>query len=175
MFKSYSLKGCQFECKLINSYQSVGCIPWDYPKPPSLGDEGSIPICNSKPPQGGKIADSTLARFNDYMDSKESGDNCDCPADCYQEVRFETQVSISTNNQLELEKQFWWLDQITKVSKLSLNLDDLCDESIGEKSQKSTERVMRHWQFTRSPLVYWTQKMVKEATTERWGKQWTVA
>ena len=52
---------------------------------------------------------------------------------------------------------------------LSLNLDDLCDES-NEEGLKSTERVMRHWTHTRSPLVYWTQKMVNMATTERYGQ-----
>ena len=45
---------------------------------------------------------------------------------------------------------------------ISLNLDDLCT------GQNTIERVMRHWQFTRSPLVYWTQKMVKMATTDRY-------
>ena len=46
---------------------------------------------------------------------------------------------------------------------ISLNLDDLCT------GQNTIEREMRHWQFTRSPLVYWTQKMVKMATTDRYG------
>ena len=119
MFKTYSLKGCQFECKLTNTFKSVGCIPWDYPIPPSLGHEGNIPICNSSVKQGEPEfiifqhpetssrspvpnpnfvppTPSSLARFNDYMDSKKSVENCGhCIADCEQEVRFETQVSIT--------------------------------------------------------------------------------
>ena len=91
MFKTYSHKGCIFECKLKNTYKSVGCIPWDYPIPPSLGEEKDIAMCNSI--FNLTIADSSLARFNDFMDNKEAGKDCDCLPDCEQEVRFETQVS----------------------------------------------------------------------------------
>ena len=95
MFKTYSHKGCQFECRLKNSFQYVGCIPWDYPVPPSLGDEENIPICDSNIKEGQKSADSSLAMFNNHMDSKESGADCNCLPDCEQEVRFETQVSLA--------------------------------------------------------------------------------
>ena len=46
MFKVYSQKGCLFECRLENTFSSVGCIPWDFPMPPSV--EGKeVPICTS--------------------------------------------------------------------------------------------------------------------------------
>ena len=96
MFKNYSLKGCQFECKLTNTFKSVGCIPWDYPIPPSLGDGESIPICNASVRQGDM---SSLAEFNHYMDDAKSVENCgQCLPDCEQDVRFETQVSITYKN-----------------------------------------------------------------------------
>ena len=99
MLKTYSLKGCQFECRLKNTYQSVGCIPWDYPIPPSLGEEQDIPMCNSR--FNKTISDSSLTRFNHFMDSKESGKDCNCLADCEQEVRFETQVIFPMNINFE--------------------------------------------------------------------------
>ena len=49
-----------------------------------------------------------------------------------------------------------------QVDSTNLNLEDLCDNPV------NTERVMRHWQFTRSPLVYWTRKMADMATKDRW-------
>ena len=52
------------------------------------------------------------------------------------------------------------------MDSTNLNLDDLCGENKHEPG--SIERVMRHWQFTRSPLVYWTRKMVHMATMDRW-------
>ena len=96
MFKTYSLKGCQFECKLTNTFKSVGCIPWDYPIPPALGDEENIPICNSSARED---ALSSLAEFNLYMDDAKSLESCSqCIPDCEQEVRFETQVSNNFKN-----------------------------------------------------------------------------
>ena len=46
MFKAYSQKGCLFECRLKNTFSYVGCIPWDFPIPPSV--EKEVPICTSK-------------------------------------------------------------------------------------------------------------------------------
>ena len=85
----------------MNTFQYVGCIPWDYPIPPSLGDEESIPICNSRIKAGEVISNSSLARFNERMNSQESGMDCDCLADCEQEVRFETQVSFAMKTDFE--------------------------------------------------------------------------
>ena len=51
------------------------------------------------------------------------------------------------------------------MDSTNLNLDDLCSENKHEPG--SIERVMRHWQFTRSPLIYWTRKMVDLMTTDR--------
>ena len=44
-----------------------------------------------------------------------------------------------------------------------MNLDDLCNKLT---AKKSVDRVMEHWQKTRSPLVYWTGKMANMAETE---------
>ena len=46
-----------------------------------------------------------------------------------------------------------------------MNLDDLCNELTGKGS---IDRVMQHWQLTRSPLVHWTRKMANMAKTERY-------
>ena len=44
-----------------------------------------------------------------------------------------------------------------------MNLDDLCNKLT---AKKSVDRVMEHWQKTRSPLVYWTREMANMAKTE---------
>ena len=131
MFKAYSNKGCMFECKLENTYKSVGCIPWDYPIPPSLGKEEDIPMCTSTFSQ--TSANSSLARFNHFMNN-EAVKTCNCLPDCEQETRFEAQVDSSP-----------------------MDIDDLCTV------ESSIERVMKHWELTQSPLVYWTKRMVKMA------------
>ena len=51
-----------------------------------------------------------------------------------------------------------------KVDSKQMDLDDLCNEVNAEES---INRVMQHWQKTRSPLVYWTRKMANLAETER--------
>ena len=90
MFNEYSQKGCVFECRVQNTYNNIGCIPWDYPIPPSV-NEKHVEICNSMETN----ADSKLAAFEKYMNSKESIENCNCLPDCEQQV-FEAQVSLST-------------------------------------------------------------------------------
>ena len=86
MFSAYSHKGCQFECRLTNAFQRVGCIPWDYPVPPSIlheqGDQ--VRVCNAG--SGGNLSD-----FEAFMDAAESIADCKCEPDC-DEVTFETQV-----------------------------------------------------------------------------------
>ena len=47
-----------------------------------------------------------------------------------------------------------------------MNVDELCNANT---AKDSLDRVMRHWQHTRSPFVYWTRKMVNMAATEREG------
>ena len=89
MFNRYSQKGCIFECRLKNTLNHVGCIPWDYPMPLSLINSQHVEMCNSSY----KInSGSKLATFENHMNSKESIENCDCLPDCEQQV-FETQVS----------------------------------------------------------------------------------
>ena len=91
MFQFYKQTKCLFECRLKFAAAEANCIPWDYPIPPSLGDEENIPMCNSSAREG---AMSSLAEFNHYMDDAKSLESCSqCIPDCEQEVRFETQVS----------------------------------------------------------------------------------
>ena len=89
MFKNYTYKGCIFECRMKNAYNVVKCIPWDYPIPPSLMKSHEVQLCNSSRKYS---AESTLALFDNYMNSKESIQNCDCMPDCEQQS-FETQAS----------------------------------------------------------------------------------
>ena len=95
MFNEYSQKGCVFECRVQNTYNNIGCIPWDYPIPPSV-NEKHVEICNSSYNSMETNADSKLAAFEKYMNSKESIENCNCLPDCEQQV-FEAQVSLSTS------------------------------------------------------------------------------
>ena len=86
MFNEYTHKGCLFECRLTKAFQIVGCIPWDYPLPPSIIKDQveEVSICNASP--GGN-----LTEFETFMDSAESIDGCECEPDC-DEVTFEYQV-----------------------------------------------------------------------------------
>ena len=89
MFSAYSHKGCQFECKLTKAFNTIGCIPWDYPVPPSIvkGQGEEVRICNAGP--GGN-----LLKFEAFMDGAESVRGCKCQPDC-EEIAFETQVSTT--------------------------------------------------------------------------------
>ena len=89
MLTRYSYKGCMFECRLANAIRAAGCVPWDYPIPPSMNFEGSQEFCNSRSSENG----STLLRFDAFMNSGESMSNCECAADC-EEVVYKTQVII---------------------------------------------------------------------------------
>ena len=95
MFNRYSQKGCIFECRLKNTLNHVKCVPWDYPIPPSLINSQNVEMCNSSYKQSETPADSKLATFENYMNSKESIENCNCLPDCEQQV-FETQVKPLT-------------------------------------------------------------------------------
>ena len=98
MFNGYSQKGCIFECRLKNTYNYVKCIPWDYPIPPSLINSEHVEMCDSSYnysySSSETPADSKLATFENFMDSEESIEDCNCLPDCDQQV-FETQVSYS--------------------------------------------------------------------------------
>ena len=91
MFRNYTQEGCIFECQLKNAFETIGCLPWDYPVPPQLEkqDTNHIRMCNSS----SSTSESDLARFEDYMNSVNSTINCDCLSDC-EEVSFEIQVHI---------------------------------------------------------------------------------
>ena len=95
MLNVYSKQGCLFECRLENAFELTGCIPWDYPIPPSLEKEHNyqIKMCNSSKPEDENLAQSDLAKFDDYMSEEDSVRNCSCLPDC-EEVVFETQVII---------------------------------------------------------------------------------
>ena len=101
MFNEYSQKGCIFECRLQNTYNHVSCIPWDYPIPPSV-NEKYVEICNSSYNSSSMEtnADSKLAAFEKYMNSKESIENCSCLPDCEQQV-FEAQVTCRDHLSVE--------------------------------------------------------------------------
>ena len=94
MFNGYSQKGCIFECRLKYTFSHVKCIPWDYPVPPSLVKSKHVEMCDSSYSSSETPADSKLATFENYMNSKESIEDCNCLPDCEQQV-FETQVSYS--------------------------------------------------------------------------------
>ena len=82
-----------FECRLKSAIRGVGCVPWDYPMPPSMNFKGSEEFCNSRFDQNGSPDNSTLSRFDAFMNSGESISNCECLSDC-EEVVYETQVII---------------------------------------------------------------------------------
>ena len=92
MFHNYTYEGCLFECKLKNAFKSIGCIPWDYPIPPSVEEKGKeIKICNSSSENSKSISHSNLAMFEAYMNNENSIINCSCWSDC-EEESFEIQV-----------------------------------------------------------------------------------
>ena len=92
MFHNYTYEGCIFECKLKNAFKSIGCIPWDYPIPPSVEEQAEeIKICNSRSKKSEIISHSDLAKFYDYMNNEISTTNCSCWSDC-EEESFEIQV-----------------------------------------------------------------------------------
>ena len=98
MFKMYTKEGCLFQCRLENSFNHSGCIPWDYPIPPTLEKENTkIKVCNSLAEPGHlveqniSIYESDLAIFHDYMNQEKSLSNCNCQPNC-EEVIFESQV-----------------------------------------------------------------------------------
>ena len=89
----YSKQGCLFECRLKNVFKLTGCMPWDFPIPPSIEKEhnNNVRMCNSSRQKNEDLSQSDLAKFDDYMNHEESVKNCGCLPDC-EEVVFETQV-----------------------------------------------------------------------------------
>ena len=83
MFKIYTKRGCQFECRLRDAAAYAKCIPWDYPVPKDL--EGTE-ICLTKG------STNSLERFHTRMDDPRSLHNCTCLPDC-KEITYETQES----------------------------------------------------------------------------------
>ena len=80
-----------FECRLKNAIRAIGCVPWDYPMPPSMSSEGIKEFCNSSFAENGSVDNSTLSRFDAFMNNGESISSCECLSDC-EEVVYETQV-----------------------------------------------------------------------------------
>jgi hypothetical protein len=99
IFKFYKQKACEFECRLKYASQVAGCVPWDYPIVPSLGDSISKTLCLAV--HGHQ---NTLRTFLSALEAEESLQQCQCMPDC-EEVTLETEVDT-----------------------LDLNLDELCDE-----------------------------------------------
>ena len=94
MFNMYTKEGCLFECRLMNAFYYSGCIPWDYPIPPTLeGGSNTTKICDSSIKENESISESDLTKFYNYMSNEESIRNCNCKPNC-QEVVFETQVRV---------------------------------------------------------------------------------
>ena len=91
MLNRYSYKGCMFECRLKQTIDTIGCLPWDYPMPTSPSLDRKKGMCTSSVAQNDTAAMSQLARFDAFMNSAESITNCECPADC-EEVVYDTQV-----------------------------------------------------------------------------------
>ena len=92
MFKMYTKEGCLFQCRLERAFNYSGCIPWDYPIPPSLDRENTkIKMCNSLVEQNGSIYESDLAIFHDFMNTEDTQSSCNCQPNC-EEVIFESQV-----------------------------------------------------------------------------------
>ena len=87
MFRAYTKRGCQFECRLRDAAAHAKCIPWDYPMPKDL--EG-IEICLTM----FNATTNPLKKFHARMDDPQSLQNCACSADC-EEVTYETQERTS--------------------------------------------------------------------------------
>ena len=94
MFNMYTKEGCLYECRLMNAFHISGCIPWDYPIPPTLeGESTTIKMCDSMRKENESTSESDLAKFYDFMNNEESTRNCNCKPNC-EEVVFETQVGL---------------------------------------------------------------------------------
>ena len=92
MFKQYNKAGCIFECRLKYALKEANCIPWDFPLPL---EHQEVPICVSNNPyQNVRVpsAVDNLTVFYDFMVSKESLQDCNCPDDC-EGVSYEVLVS----------------------------------------------------------------------------------
>ena len=82
MFKVYTKRGCQFECRLRVAAANASCIPWDYPVPKDLeGIEICLTFLNGNNP---------FEQFHARMDDPQSLQNCTCLPDC-EEITYKTQ------------------------------------------------------------------------------------
>ena len=92
MFKKYNKAGCIFECRLRYALKEANCIPWDFPLPL---EHPEVQICVSNNPYQTfpvPSAVNNLTVFYDFMVSKESLQDCNCPDDC-EGVSYEVLVS----------------------------------------------------------------------------------
>lgn len=92
IFKSYTMRGCQFECRMRHAIKKSNCIPWDYPVPQDVERNGGINLCVSYKDTNGTNW-NPLQTFEMAMQSETSLINCTCLPDC-EEVIFKTQVCL---------------------------------------------------------------------------------
>ena len=89
MFKQYTKRGCQFECRLRDAAAYASCIPWDYPVPKDLeGIEICLTMLNSVDHVNGTT--SPMGKFHSRIDDPRSLQNCTCLPDC-EEITYKTQ------------------------------------------------------------------------------------
>ena len=89
MFRAYTKRGCQFECRLRDAAAHAKCIPWDYPMPKDLeGIEICLTMLNA--------TTNPLGKFHARMDDPQPLQNCDCLPDC-EEITYETQEKCHHN------------------------------------------------------------------------------
>ena len=93
MFKTYTKRGCQFECRLRDAAAHANCVPWNYPLPKDL--EG-IQICLTW------LNETTnpLKKFHARMDDPKSLHKCDCLPDC-EEITYKTQERYTYRDRLK--------------------------------------------------------------------------
>ena len=85
MFRAYTKRGCQFECRLRSAAAYANCIPWDYPVPKDLeGMDICLTMLNA-------TTNNPLGQFHAKMDDPKSLHKCACLPDC-EEITYETQV-----------------------------------------------------------------------------------
>ena len=83
MFKAYTKRGCQFECRLRDAAAFANCIPWDYPVPKDLEEfEICLTLLNG--------TTNALGKFHARMNDPQSLHKCSCLPDC-EEITYKTQ------------------------------------------------------------------------------------
>ncbi len=76
MFKHYSEKGCQFECRLKYAIGVTNCLPWNYPQPMGL-NRTQLPICTAT-----WNGENFVRQFEDALGKIEALKSCNCLPDC---------------------------------------------------------------------------------------------